>query len=355
MDTWVSIIIPVYNSEKTIRFCLDHILNINKKCYEVLIVNDGGTDATIKIVNTEYSQFSCIKIYDLPHNGVSYTRNFGIEKSSGEWIIFVDSDQTLSNNLLDNIEAFADEDIVMFNRATLWLKENSSHIMSPEKLEAKSFNDNNQSLSFLYNQLPSTGKQNFWCTDKMFRASIIKGNNIRFPNEIDLGEDGIFVTHFMKHVNKMRVLPNVYNLALVKKGLELQHLATKKRSIDVIYRVVSEVYNTVNDLALSNNSEAAKSYAENYIQDRLIRAFVWNSDNYDLDNEAFEEFVHKKIIPIYESHDPNYIKKKDIRFFRDCLLSRGLNYTLRLSFIYNKYRSIKGKIIYVTRNLYKLI
>lgn len=325
MNPFASIIIPVYNSEKTIRFCLDHILEINNQCFEVIVVNDGGTDDTMNILNSEYSQHLCIKTFDLPHQGVSGMRNFGIEQASGDWILFVDSDQTLSRNIFDNLDSFANEDLVLFNRATLWLKGNNSYIKSPEKLKAEFIYGHKESLSYLYDLLPSTGKQCFWCTDKLFKTSIIKNNSLKFPVNLDLGEDGIFVTSYMKFVDKMRVEPKMYNFGIVKKGLVLHHLATKKRSIDVIYRVISECYKAVNRLALSSNSEAANAYAENYLQDRLIRAFIWNSKNYDLDNNEFEKFVNTNIIPVLKAHNPSHIKGKDIRFFRDCLLSKGLN------------------------------
>lgn len=353
MDPKISIIIPVYNSEKTIKICIDNILRIKKEIFEVIVVNDGGTDSTIEICNTEYSQIPNVKVYNRPHLGVSATRNFGIEKASGEWLVFVDSDQTLSKNVLDNIDDYTKQDLVLFNRATLWIKNGKSYVMAPEKLKDDSFVGNESVLSYLFDYLPSTGKQNFWVTDKFFKTSIVKDNNIRFPEHIDLGEDGVFVNNYLKYVSCMCVESKLYNLGIVKRGLELQHLATKKRTYSIVLNVIKECYTSMDTLATSNNSTEVKCYAENYIQDRCIRCFIWGSPQGN--TLEYENFINREIIPILRLHDPNYIKCKDILYFRNCLLRNGVKKTQILSSVYSKVRSMKSKITYVTHRLFELI
>ena len=84
----LSIIIPVYNGEKYIKRCLDSIFTQSFENYEVIIVNDGSTDNTKNILDELKNDK--LKIYNNENHGVSYSRNFGIEHSIGEYIMFVD-------------------------------------------------------------------------------------------------------------------------------------------------------------------------------------------------------------------------------------------------------------------------
>lgn len=91
-DIELSIIVPVYNCEKTINVCLDSILNSNYKNFEVIIINDSSNDNTEKILE-EYRKFNNIRIENLSENsGVSFCRNLGIGLAKADYITFVDGD-----------------------------------------------------------------------------------------------------------------------------------------------------------------------------------------------------------------------------------------------------------------------
>ena len=98
-----SIVIPVYNSAKTIRECLESIVTQSFPDFEVIIVNDGSTDETEKIVKSFSENDSRIKLYSFPNSGVSETRRRGISFSTGEYILQVDSDDTINSELLDRL------------------------------------------------------------------------------------------------------------------------------------------------------------------------------------------------------------------------------------------------------------
>ena len=108
----LSIIIPTYNSATYIKQCLDSIyknaLNIIDS-FEVIVVNDGSTDNTSDILN-QY-QFQNLKIYTNSNHGVSYSRNYGIGKASGKYIMFVDSDDLLIENWFNIINKYLDNNI----------------------------------------------------------------------------------------------------------------------------------------------------------------------------------------------------------------------------------------------------
>lgn len=114
----LSIIIPAYNVEKYITKCVSSCMNqnINKGEYEIIIINDGSTDKSGKILKNLKKQYSQIKIIDQSNKGLSNTRNKGLKESSGKYIWFIDSDDWIEKNCLQNILLeLNDIDILMLN------------------------------------------------------------------------------------------------------------------------------------------------------------------------------------------------------------------------------------------------
>ncbi len=98
----VSIIIPVYNREKYIEKTLLSVLKQPNFDYEIIIINDGSTDKSLQICEMYSKQYDCIKIYSQENKGVSAARNLGIKKSSGKYIMFLDSDDYYVDNFFNN-------------------------------------------------------------------------------------------------------------------------------------------------------------------------------------------------------------------------------------------------------------
>ena len=88
----ISVIVPVYNVEKYLRKCLDSLVNQTFKDYEVIVVNDGSTDSSWKIIDEYQKKYSCIKAYQKENGGISSARNLGLKYASGNYVAFVDSD-----------------------------------------------------------------------------------------------------------------------------------------------------------------------------------------------------------------------------------------------------------------------
>jgi len=98
----VSIIIPVYNSEKYLRHCLDSITNQSFKDFEVIAINDGSTDSSLNILN-EYKNILNIKILSQKNMGVAKAREIGIKNSTSPYITFIDSDDYIDNDYLEKL------------------------------------------------------------------------------------------------------------------------------------------------------------------------------------------------------------------------------------------------------------
>ena len=108
----VSIIIPFFNAEKLIENCLEKILKQTYKNIEIVLINDNSTDNSEKIIE-KYKNNNIIKYYKITEDtvGVSYARNYGIEKATGEYFIFVDVDDYISDDLIENLNSYMEKDI----------------------------------------------------------------------------------------------------------------------------------------------------------------------------------------------------------------------------------------------------
>ena len=101
MGKKISIIIPVFNSEEYINNCLDSVINQTYRNIEIIIINDGSTDNSERIIKEYSSIDSRIKYYKKSNGGVSSARNYGIKKSRGDYIFFLDSDDQIQDNALE--------------------------------------------------------------------------------------------------------------------------------------------------------------------------------------------------------------------------------------------------------------
>ena len=100
-----SVIVPRFNFQSSIRKCIDSILAQTYNDFEIIIIDDGSTDGTSMILDDYLSKYSCIKVYHFPNAGVSYSRRRGITLATGNYLIFVDSDDTINKDLLQELDS----------------------------------------------------------------------------------------------------------------------------------------------------------------------------------------------------------------------------------------------------------
>lgn len=107
----ISIVVPMYNREKTIKRCLDSLLLQNIKGIEILVIDDGSTDNSAQIIKEYQKKFPNRINYIYKENtGVADTRNFGIKSAKGKYILFVDSDDYIEFDLLQKIEKYMENE-----------------------------------------------------------------------------------------------------------------------------------------------------------------------------------------------------------------------------------------------------
>ena len=101
MDPLLSIIVPIYNAEKTLKRCIDSIVNQSFKSWELLLVNDGSTDHSGEICNEYALKDSRVRLFYKENGGVSSARNVGLGNVKSEWITFIDADDQLPEGAFD--------------------------------------------------------------------------------------------------------------------------------------------------------------------------------------------------------------------------------------------------------------
>lgn len=115
----LSVVVPMYNSEKGLSRCLDSILAQEVEKIEIVLVDDGSEDGSEAIIKEYQEKHANVIYYKKEHTGVADTRNYGMAKAKGEYILFVDSDDYIDTHLLKRIEYYIEQkiDVIKFKLA----------------------------------------------------------------------------------------------------------------------------------------------------------------------------------------------------------------------------------------------
>jgi len=188
----LSVIIPVYNAEKTILRCIDSLLNQTFQDMEVIIIDDCGQDDSIKIIQNQIVEHSQKNKFHFAktavNSGPGPARNIGLQMAQGEYIAFVDSDDWVEPDMYSTLyETAIQHSADMCYCRAIWEdpKKNRQRILSNISVKSGDFSDENK-RHFLTNF-----KSYFWFY--IFRREIINKHNITFPSE-KAAEDIYFLT-----------------------------------------------------------------------------------------------------------------------------------------------------------------
>lgn len=107
----ISVIVPVFNASKTIKKCIESILNQTSPVFEIVLVNDGSTDNSEQVIKKYKEKYDNIKYYSKENSGVANTRNYGIEKATGNYILFIDSDDYIEQDLIEKCSKYIEQGI----------------------------------------------------------------------------------------------------------------------------------------------------------------------------------------------------------------------------------------------------
>ena len=185
-----SIIVPVYNSEKYLKLCIESILNQKNTDFELLLINDGSKDGSINIINEYVKNDKRVILINKENGGASSARNMGLDFAKGEMIVFIDSDDTVGPNYLNDLEFQYDEEFVQCGVKILendYLKPIMTH----------------DEIFLNYNRFWLESRQQ-WPSMCCLSKKIIDENHLRFNEDLIMGEDGLFNHIYISKCKKIR-------------------------------------------------------------------------------------------------------------------------------------------------------
>ena len=257
--TKISIIVPVFNVEKMLPHCLDSIKAKTFSDFECLLIDDGSTDNS-GILCDEYVAFDPrFKVIHSENQGASAARNLGLDNASGEWIQFIDSDDWIAPDFLQNYFNIGNGYDIVFQGIT---------IEKNGKLQELTINSHSGENTI---ETISRFEQNNvlgWCINKIFINALIQKYHIRFPKGITIREDLIFTLSYLQYVSAIGITPKCDYHYVIRDG----SLMSRPRS----YREVDECCELIfklrrNLVEVNFNNQYKNWFEEEYVMRKLIQ------------------------------------------------------------------------------------
>lgn len=328
MKDLISVIIPVYNTGEELIRCIESIVNNTYTKVEVIIVDDGSKNETAQICDRCCEFFQNVKVFHRKNKGVSASRNFGLEQCNGEYVMFVDSDDTLEDNMIETLynickENSADFSIVGYNECRKEGKNTS--INSDGKLIVwEKYNILSEFLS---------GEKigwNVWA--KLYKRDIL--DNIRFPINKRTAEDMYFIYNVCKSSSKavLKCIP-LYNY--IKQDDSTMADSNCLKFFDT-YELIETVWNECKDSGdVSLIEEGKKFYTKSVlwflkfilvrdvsksfkceilnIRDKLIKTIIQYGNSNLKGKIKIEYIILNRAYPIFKIYALIYATRKNWR------------------------------------------
>ncbi len=264
----VSIIVPVYNGENTISSCIRSLLTQTYENMEIIIIDDESNDLTADICNGIGDKR--VSFHVQKHGGVSFCRNSGIEKSSGKYIMFVDSDDFISSEAVESMVNMAERgfELVVCGYKRVFAIANKeieeySHYKDDVYSDTSHFSERFERISNEGSLIHVWGK--------LYKREIITNNNIRFDPHYSIAEDILFNIDYLHCISKIVVFNEPYYIYNCYNGVSL----TKKINDDRfqiakhVYEKYVELLHYKSSFNVINNTSLVRRYYKdcmNYLE-----------------------------------------------------------------------------------------
>lgn len=295
----VSIIVPVYNAEKTIKKCIDSILIQTYTNFELILINDGSKDSSLNILKKYENLDKSVIIISQNNAGVSTARNRGIKESKGEYILFVDSDDYIEENTLEILvkasEVNNNLDLAI-GGLSIVKDNNAKHLnaISEDKIfNNLEFLSKNELFKFIVGPC-----------GKLFKTEIIKNNNIKFDESLSLGEDTIFVLEYLKYTKDVKFISE--NLYFIN---ETEGSLSRRNRLDIFENIMI-IYDKSKEVLEYRNEYKFNKIVPFYI--RNIKICVNTAVAFKWQNKKYKELCNK----IRNMEDFNNINLNEISLIK---------------------------------------
>nr|WP_263325068.1 glycosyltransferase family 2 protein [Neobacillus sp. Marseille-Q6967] len=212
----ISIIIPVFNAEKTIGRAINSILCQNSLDFELLLINDGSHDNSLQIMGNFKERDSRIQVFNIANSGVSFARNYGIKHAQGKYITFLDADDYYVEKAIEKIQSELNEEtqLVIFgynveyeNKFSRSTRPFGQSLQFSNKKDFREY-----SVSLIRNEMINAP----W--NKIYLTSYLKEKQILFLPELNIGEDLKFNLAVIRDVKYVKIFNEALVNYTVKKG-----------------------------------------------------------------------------------------------------------------------------------------
>ena len=302
----ISLIVPVYNEAPFLRRCLESIRTQSDRSAEIIIVDDGSTDGSEKICD-EYERIGFI-VYHIEHGGVSKARNYGMNMAHGDYITFLDADDALMDGALATMAKYAkkDENIVQFN-----------HYRYPNGPDGfptvKKISEG---------RYPMTESPRYYVLvwNKIYKASFLRRNRIRFIEGMQFGEDEMFNTEAIIANNGLyQAEPIIFKHFFDNKA----SLCRGELNLERIERLDEELTERAEEAYLDGN-DLANKWLKNRVKylrnSSMFRSYGYRPDNagkYDVVYFVKNEPSNEELRYSLRSVEQNW-KYRDVWFVGGC-------------------------------------
>lgn len=261
----LSIIIPVFNGEKNISRCLDSLKNQTEKEFQLIIIDDGSTDNSWEIMQNYSSEFSNIKLIQTPNRGVSSARNLGIAEAEGEYLTFLDCDDWIEKNTIENYYSdLENNDLLIYN----FITDNDPYEIKEKKIEDLT-KEKAQQLS-----LDSKVKGYVW--NRIYKAQIIKDNHLSFNPDYAFCEDLNFNVKFTVYSEEIKYInQKYYHYENNEESVTAQQFSKKKIT----------ALNAISDSITILDSENVKTAYQTHFYHILLSLLVYGKQENKLDRD----------------------------------------------------------------------
>lgn len=272
----VSIIVPIYNAERTLDRCIKSILEQEYRNFEVILVNDGSTDNSLSICRRWSSEDSRVKVFDKPNTGVSETRNIGIANAAGKYLQFVDSDDWISADSTTMMVERAEQtecDMVIANfyRVVNGCQAQKGNIKTDVVLTKKEF------LSIMMNEPANFYYGVMW--NKLYRRDIISAHRIYCCTDLNWSEDFLFNLDYIRFAQTIASLSKpVYHYVKTKNSL-----VSREFTLNNVIKMKLKIFSAYKELI-----ESTELYEEHRAQ---VRKFFIA---YAKDSGVGYSFMHRE-------------------------------------------------------------
>lgn len=234
----VSMIVPVYNSEKTLSRCIDSILNQTYRDFELILLNDGSTDTSGEICDAYAKRDSRVRVVHKENTGVSDTRNRGIDLARGEYLQFLDSDDWITPDatalfVRTATEQQCDMVISQFYRVI------GEHVSQKGAIDEDGLMDRSTYANHMMQKPADFYYGVLW--NKFYKRSIITEHRLRMDQSISWCEDFMFNLEYVRHTQTIYAMkvPVYYYVktkgSLVSQGMSMKKMIRMKRTVFACY------------------------------------------------------------------------------------------------------------------------